>query len=156
GDGTFQPRQDYPVGSRLYPNPMGLAVGDFNGDGILDLATADYGSGEVSVLLGNGDGTFQHALNIPVGGGLNAIVVADFNGDGRADVAVVDLYSQKVSVLLGNGDGTFQPPQQFNVADNPKYLTVGDFNGDGVPDLAVLSFDPYPNGTVTVLLGNGD
>jgi hypothetical protein len=156
GDGTFQPKQDYPVGSRLYPDPMGLAVGDFNGDGIPDLATADYGSGEVSVLLGNGDGTFQPARNIPVGGGLTAIAVADFNGDGRADIAVTSLYNHNVSILLGNGDGTFQSPQPCRVADNPKYLTVGDFNGDGVPDLAVLSFDPYPHGTVTVLLGNGD
>jgi hypothetical protein len=156
GDGTFQAKQDYPVGSRLYPEPMGIAVGDFNGDGIPDLATADYGSGEVSILLGNGDGTFQPARNIPVGGGLTAIAVADFNGDGRADIAVTSLYNHNVSILLGNGDGTFQPPQPVPVADNPKYLTVGEFDGDGVLDLAVLSFDPYPNGTVTLLLGNGD
>ena len=259
GDGTFQPPAYYPAGSELSPYQGSLVVGDFNGDGRLDLAVAGLG---VSVLLGNGDGTFQPPVTLrggdvplcpsprgismatagstsppatstpapctpppmllgngdgtfqfPVtyaGAGLAPLPssAGDFNGDGRLDVAVavkaVDLTRRPgrvsgaswagatapfgtrpghyrggelahrrlvagtstatagstwpsrlghVSVLLGNGDGTFQPQSTYAAGSDPEALVAGDFNGDGRLDLALANY--YPN-DVSVLLGNGD
>jgi hypothetical protein len=152
GDGTLQAKQDYPVPGE----PHGVAIGDFNGDGIPDVAAVE-GSPEplVSILLGNSDGTFQPARNIPVPGAFLDLAVADFTGDGHADIALTT--DAGVAVLLGNGDGTFQAPRYFSAAGgSARHLAVGDYDGDGTPDLAVLSFDPFPQGTVTILLGNGD
>jgi hypothetical protein len=125
-----------------------VAVGDFNGDGIQDLAVANWGSNTVSVLLGNGDGTFQAARNFAAGSHPSSVAVGDFNGDGIQDLAVAE--SGGVSVLLGNGDGTFEAAHSF-AAGGPDSVLVGDFNRDGIQDLAVVS----PFG-VRVLLGNGD
>src|SRR5262245_28650548 len=88
--------------------PFSVAVGDFNGDKVEDLVVANYGSDNVSVLLGNGDGTFQAARNFGVGSDPHSVAVGDFNGDGKPDVAVANQNSDNVSVLLGNGDGSFQ------------------------------------------------
>src|SRR2546422_7531311 len=114
------------------------AVGDVNGDGRPDLAVANYGSNSVSVLLGNGDGTFQAAQTFVAGSGPVWVAVGDVNGDGRLDLAVANYYSNSVSVLLGNGDGTFQTALTFATAGaNPENVAVGDVNLDGRPDLAV-------------------
>ena len=86
------------------------AVGDFNGDGIPDLVTANFNTGEVSVLLGVGDGSFRAARAFPAGRNPFAVAVGDFTGDGILDLAVTNFNSSTVSILLGNGDGTFQPP----------------------------------------------
>ena len=88
--------------------PMSVAVGDFNGDGKADLAVANCDSNNVSVLLGNGNGTFQAAVNYAAGTYPSSVAVGDFNGDGKADLAVANCASNNVSVLLGNGNGTFQ------------------------------------------------
>src|SRR6516164_1156948 len=85
-----------------------VAVGDFNGDAIPDLAVANYG-GTVSVILGKGDGTFLPAKNYPAGIYPASVAVGDFNGDGNQDLAVANGGSNNVSVLLGKGDGTFLP-----------------------------------------------
>ena len=90
---------------------------DFNGDGRADLAVANEGSNDVSILLGNGDGTFQTQQIDAVGSSQTALVTGDFNGDGRADLAVVNAGSDDVSVLLGNGDGTFQPQVTYAVGN---------------------------------------
>src|SRR6266849_3525534 len=85
--------------------PILLAVADLNGDGLLDVAVANWGSNNVSVLLGNGDGSFQPSLSFPVGLNPFSVAVGDFNGDGRLDLAVANTGSNYVSVLLGRGMG---------------------------------------------------
>jgi hypothetical protein len=154
GDGTFQGPQTYAVGSF----PLGVAAGDLNGDGILDLVVVNSamytGTPSLSVLLGNGDGSFQAAQNYAVGKDPDSLALGDFNGDGRADVVVTNDGSGTVSVLLGNGDGTFQARQTYNVGLQPSSVAAVDVNGDGALDLVVA--DSYSGDNVTVLLGNGD
>jgi hypothetical protein len=84
-----------------------VAIGDFNGDGKLDVAVANYAGNDVSILLGNSDGTFDPAVNYSVGQNPTSIAINDFNGDGKIDLAVTNAGSNTVTVLLGNGDGTF-------------------------------------------------
>ncbi|WP_242268897.1 VCBS repeat-containing protein [Bacillus cereus group sp. BfR-BA-01352] len=154
GDGTFQPSTFYPAGDA----PIAITTGDFNGDGKLDLAVTDVavGANNVSVLLGNGDGTFQSPSSLPVGQTPVGIASADFNGDGKLDLVVANEDSQNISVLLGNGDGTFQPAVNYlvgTVGSFPLFLTVADFNNDGLLDLAVGNLG---TNNISVLLGNGD
>ena len=134
-------------------NPTSAAVGDFNGDGKLDLAVANAGSKNVSVLLGNGDGTFKAPVNFGAPGP-QSVAVGDFNGDGKLDLAVANYggYGNvaSVSVLFGNGNGTFQPAVEYiSAGSNPSSLAVADFNGDGRFDMTVA--DPSSS-TVAVLL----
>ena len=162
GDGTFQAAQSFPTAGM---NPVTVAVGDFNGDGRPDLAVTNGANttsgavpGNLAVLLGNGDGTFQAARTIDVGITPAFVAVRDVNGDGRPDLAVANFRSNDVSVLLGNGDGTFQAPRNFDTGTGPLSIAVGDVNSDGQADLAVANFDFNIRGpnTVSVLLGNGD
>src|SRR6267143_1581467 len=134
-------------------NPTSVTAGDFNGDGKLDLAVTNSGSYSVSVLLGNGDGTFRAAANYGVGFLPLSVTSGDFNGDGKPDLAVANQGSNNVSVLLGNGDGTFQTAVSYSVGSHPVSGTRGYFNGDGKPALAVAT--PGSN-NVRILLGNGD
>ena len=143
-------RSDYAVGL----TPPSLATADLNGDGILDLAVVDYGEGKVSILLGNGDGTFQAHVDYATGGSTpSTVVVRDFNGDGKLDLAVRNQGTNTVSVLLGNGDGTFQSAVTFPTGTYKSRLAVGDFNGDGVLDLVTTN---NGDNTISILLGNGD
>ena len=132
--------------------PRAVAVADVNGDGIPDVITANYISGTVSVLLGNGDGSFQQQQTFAVGMRPSSVVVADVNGDGTPDLVVANRLSNTVSVLLGNGDGSFQQQQTFAAGPTPVAVAVADVNGDGIPDLIVANRD---SGMVSVLLGKG-
>ncbi len=151
GDGTFQA----PVNYAADQSPVAVAVGDFNGDGKLDLAVVNTDSNNISVLLGNGDGTFQAASNFGTQMSPRRLAVADFNADGKLDIVVTNMASNTVSVLLGNGEGTFQSALDFPVGNLPQAVAVGDFNGDGKLDL-VVPVSGNNNGSVNVLLGNGD
>src|SRR5207249_3207890 len=106
----------------------------------------------VSILLGNGDGTFRPATTVAAGGSPASVAIGDFNRDGIPDLAVANYYYNVVSVLLGNGDGTFRPAVTTATGANPASVAVADLNRDGVPDLAVANY--YSN-TVSVLLGSG-
>jgi len=134
-------------------SPFALATGDFNGDGKLDLVVANFGSNNISVLLGNGDGTFQAAVNYSAGSGPRSIAVGDFNGDGRLDLAVANATSSDISIFLGKGDGTFQPAVNYSAGGGCQSVTAGDFNGDGKLDLAAANAN---SNNISVLLGNGD
>ena len=113
--------------------------------------TTNYGSNTVSVLLGNGDGTFQAGQDFATGTNPKGVAIADFSGDGKQDIIVNNNGSNTVSLLLGNGDGTFQARQDFSVGSSPDGLAVGDFNEDGVRDLVTAASGAN---TVSVLLGN--
>jgi hypothetical protein len=149
GDGTFSAAQAFDVGQ----GPSSIAVGDFDGDGKLDLAVTNLTDDTVSVLLGNGDGTFQTQQVNTTGAAPMAVAVGDFNGDGKLDLAVANSTDNTISVLFGNGDGTFQTAQSFSTGKQPRALAVGDFNGDGKLDLAVAN---STDNTISVLFGNGD
>jgi len=152
-DGTFQSAVSYPATT----NAIALIVADLNRDGKLDLAVGGVDASnenQVTVLLGNGDGTFQAAVNSLVPGtGIDAIGVGDFNGDGKRDLAVANYYSNNVVIMLGNGDGTFQPAPNTLTAGGPGSVAVGDFNGDGKADLAV---GVLAGNHVSIFLGKGD
>jgi hypothetical protein len=157
GDGTFQAPRTFPAG----PFPASVAVEDFNGDGNLDLAVTNAitPTGTVSVLLGNGDGSFQDPRTFAAGSYPQSVAVGDFNGDSVPDLAVANASGNNVSVFLGNGDGSFQAARNFAAGSDPQSLAVGDFNGDGIPDLAVANagiFPYYTDGSVSMLLGNGN
>ncbi len=146
-----------PVSYEADTEPVTVAVGDVNVDGIPDLVTPNFRGHTVSVFLGNGDGTFQAARNSAAGPVVSA-EVAEFNSDGKPDLVVATLgeypfaADSSVSVLLGNGDGTFQAP--YRVADSG-FPVVGDLNGDGKLDLAIALAN-FSDRHVGVLLGNGD
>jgi hypothetical protein len=152
GDGTFEPQ----LQSAVTDTPTihdGLAVGDFDRDGHLDLATAQLGTSDISVLLGKGDGTFQLPLRFAVGLGPVAAVSGDFSNSGRRDVASVNATTNEVAVALGAGDGTLGSPLFYPVGVGPVAIVTGDFNGDGRLDLAIVNF---ASNDVSVLLGLGD
>jgi hypothetical protein len=153
GDGTFQPQATYSVtdanGNGI--GPTSVAVGDFNNDGNLDVVTANYTDGTVSVLLGNGDGTFQPAVTYVVGNNPNSVAVGDFNHDGNLDIVVANTADNTVSVLLGNMDGTFQTAVSYNVGAGPFAVATAKINGH----YDVVTANSKDN-TVSVLEGNSD
>lgn len=138
-------------------NPWGVAAGDFDSNGLFDLAVPNAGSTDdtnVRVFLGSGDGSFAGAGDYGAGNQPRAVAAGDWDGDAALDLVVANYSSNTVSLLLGNGDGTFRPadPQDYAVGVNPANLIPGDFNGDGYLDLAVLNVGSQ---TVSVLLNAG-
>lgn len=157
GDGSFAAYLHYATGH----GPSSVAIGDLNGDGKPDLVTTNAAllDNTVSVLLGNGDGTFAASVDYGVSAIPDCIAIGDLNGDGKPDlVAGSSSYSLQgaVSVLLGSGDGTFSAAVQYGSANSVQSVAIGDLNADGKPDLAASSNENVLAGVVSVLLGNGD
>jgi hypothetical protein len=150
GRGAFSPRHD--VAIDRYPYSAELA--DLNGDGILDVITANASSDNLSVLLGKGDGAFQPRLDFATGAGPESVAVSDFNSDTKLDLAVANEAGNTVSILLGTGDGSFGGHMDLDTGQNPLAIVAGDFNGDGKSDLAVGN--GAPANAVSILMGNGD
>jgi hypothetical protein len=165
GDGTLQAETRYNIGTLPIPSPTngstseiasGIAVADFNNDGDLDLAATCYAAGTSSVLLGNGDGTFQTqgmttGFNTPA---WNA--VGDLNLDGNIDMVLSLQFAGEISVCFGLGNGAFQAPQYLSVGDTPWYVEIADINTDGAPDIIVTdSATLSGDSTVWVLFNNG-
>jgi uncharacterized repeat protein (TIGR01451 family) len=155
----FAPPKSYPVGT----SPRAVVVGDFNGDGKPDIAVANSDSANVSVLLGNGDGTLKPAVNFGVGNSPLAISIGDFNGDGKLDLAVfqpgdpTNNVAGAVSILLGYGDGTFQVAKTTALTTQAASMAIGDFNSDKKADIVIGNIDPATgNLTLDLFIGNGD
>jgi hypothetical protein len=177
GDGTFKP-------GRATTGVLGysrwVSTGDFNRDGKLDLAFADgqqingsAGNAELSIALGNGDGTFKTPVHyaspgLPSSDNLNPedVVVGDVNGDGKLD-AIVSNYDDNINVFLGHGDGTFKPAVGYSPGEYPRDVVIRDVNGDGKADLVVnnlginvggaeFAIEGYQPGSVAIMLGNGN
>jgi hypothetical protein len=150
GNGIFAAARNYKVDT----GTTAVAVADFNGDGMPDLVVLSSTSQRLTVLQGNGSGTFTVGTqHFSAGNGPVRLAVADFDGDGKIDVVVVNKRSNNVSVLLGNGNLTFQNAANYPVGTSPYAAAVGDFNRDGIPDLAVSNAG---SNNVTILLGKGD
>ena len=138
----------YPVGK----NPTSVTTGDFNGDGFTDLVTTNIGDNTLSVLLGNGDGTFKEQTQVQATRDPRALVVNDFNGDGRLDLAVACSGSDQVAIFFGLPQGAFSENGRYPVHKTPVSIASGDLNGDRAPDLVVA----LRNDKIKVLLGNAD
>ncbi len=147
GGGGFGTAKDYLIQGMC----VSLVLGDFNGDGNVDVAASN--TAVVSVLLGKGDGTLAQPVNYRAGMDPQGLVAGDFNGDGKLDLATSNFDSSSVSVLIGNGDGTFQGHVDYTVDADPQGLVTGDFNGDGILDLVVSN---KTENEVSLLLGVGD
>ena len=155
GNGNFAPPGPF---SAVGSEPDSIAVGDFNKDGKLDVVVANFGDlapASISLLLGNGDGTFQPQSNLPLpsNAGPWDVGVADLNGDGNLDIVSSNNNESYLSMYLGKGDGTFQQPTKAFCAYAPENMVIMDFNGDGIPDIAFMSYGEEDAG---VLVGKGD
>jgi FG-GAP-like repeat/Abnormal spindle-like microcephaly-assoc'd, ASPM-SPD-2-Hydin len=150
GDGTFKPAVNYAGGKA----PRGIASGDFNNDGIVDLAVANNLDGSVSIYIGNGDGTFQPYVEYPADVNPKAVAVGDFNNDGNQDLAVANHDTNDVSILFGDGKGHFAAPVNYPVGLNPRDVHVANLRG-GVNEQDLVTANGGAT-TISVLLGNGD
>jgi hypothetical protein len=163
GDGTFQAHMDRPANDL----PQSVVVADFNNDQKLDLALvnapADFGQGNISILMGNGDGTFRNPVQYAAAVGTNSLTAADLNADGIQDLVVANSDAQfttgALNIFIGKGNGTFQPPTTLEFGLGASAVAVADLNGDGRVDLAVSTFDrstiPGPD-SLSIFLENGD
>ena len=176
GDGTFTVGATYPSDTAAGPNPVGLVVGDFNGDGKPDLAVINnFGNpaatADVGILLNNGNGGFNTVVPYPLSTVATELASAALRGTGKALDLIVPLYGTSttagsaVAILLGKGDGTFGTETDVPLTNtgvknpylNPYDVAVGDLNGDGKADLAVTIEDQtHFNQGIAVVFGNGD
>ncbi len=145
----FAPHTDFAVGT----TPQCVTAADFNGDGNADLATANWDSNNVSVLLNNGNGGFAAKTNFVVGTNPQSIATADFNNDGNADLVAANVNNNNISILLGNGLGGFAAKTNYAMGSWARSIAVADFNNDGKADLATANSG---SDNVSVRLGNGN
>jgi large repetitive protein len=164
GDGTFANATSFATGSPPvndmtgYAGPFSVALGDVNGDGKLDIVTANAYPGTVSVLLGKGDGTFADYVDYGCGKSPYRVVLGDVNRDGKPDIVTANNRSDTVSVLLGKGDGTLDARPGFQLGHQARLAALGDFNNDGRLDVMTSSapLTSGDDGLASLLLGKGD
>ncbi|MBK9307641.1 MAG: VCBS repeat-containing protein [Nitrospira sp.] len=132
-------------------NPTSVTTGDFNQDSFTDLVTTNISSNTISILLGNGDGTFKDQIQVHVCQEPRALAMGDFNEDAHDDVALACSGGDEITLLLGHGNGRFEEGQRYPVHRTPIALATGDINGDGHADLVVA----LRNDKVKVFLGSG-
>jgi flagellin-like hook-associated protein FlgL len=150
GDGSFSLSATYTVAGS---DPRGLAVADYNGDGIDDLAVTEPGPNKVGIWLGRSDGTFTSGGTYAIGTYPRAVSAADLNQDGQIDLVTADGDDGKMSVLFGNGNGTFRARTSYAAGTNTRWVQLGDFNSDGAAD--IVATDTGGN-AISLLLNNGD
>jgi len=144
----------YP-GETTGENPYSITAADFNGDGAVDLATANSGSNNITVLLNDGNGDFT-GVDYASGTAPFAILSADFNGDGHPDLVTVNRLSADVTIFLGNGDGTFGGGVSYEIDEKPISVTAADYDGDGDNDIAIGHYDEQDFSNISFLFNNGD
>jgi hypothetical protein len=151
GNGTFQPAVNYSISNdpQVANFPGFVTVGRLRNNGPLDIVTTNFGTSNVTVLLGNGDGTFGAPIHVNAGAGNEAAAIADFNDDGTPDILVTNHSTDTVILLPGNGDGTFRAPVQLATGATPFAMSVGQFDGHNLPEVAVLG-----TATISVLLND--
>lgn len=151
GNGTFQAPVTIATTTEPGDSPYRLVVADLNGDGKLDVAFSNFYEPYVTVVLGNGDGSFQPPVDYPAGNFPSGLSVGDLNGDGKKDLVVAnESESGTVSVLLGNGNGTFQAPQVLSVGTMPGVVAAIDLTGDGKVDIVADSGDAFVTALVNI------
>jgi hypothetical protein len=164
GNDTFQTPQDINIdGATDGINEFlwsGLDLGDIDGDGSLDVALVFWLRDEVTVLKGNGDGSFQMPRRFAVGGQPNSVLLEDLNGDNTLDIVTANSESRGISVLLGNGDGSFQDQQHTVIGERPFRMAFGELNGDGALDMVTMNMSSSEEHSrdisISVLHGEGD
>jgi tetratricopeptide (TPR) repeat protein len=154
GNGSASFSQAFSSPFAVGQSPVAIASADLNGDSHPDLTVVNQTDNTVSVLLGNGDGTFTSALNSPLGTGQapTSVAIADFNGDGVPDIAVTDPQTDSVSVFLGLGQGLFAPAFELPVGTDPTAILAASLSGATLPDVAITDNPPGIAGQVTVIL----
>ncbi|CAF1515382.1 unnamed protein product, partial [Adineta ricciae] len=145
----FEASKKYSVGS----NPSYVALGHFRNDREIDIAVTNREVNSVTVLFGDGHGTFKYPWLYDVGRGPLSVLSYDFNSDKNMDLVITNQYSNTIGIMLGNGDGYFRPMQNYDVGQHPTYTIAADFNNDTTLDLAVVNSG---DNNVNVLLGNAD
>jgi hypothetical protein len=163
GKGQFQRAAKSPFIVHARPHTHGIATGDFNGDGYLDLATDSWADNKVLTLFGDGKGNFGAQMSFQVGSRpYQRLRVADVNKDGKPDIITTNLEGNNATVLLGQGEGKFQESKgsPFPAGDAPFGVAIGDVNGDNNPDLAIvnsptITAESKGKDGLTILLGDG-
>lgn len=148
---NYQPFSSFVIGG----GASYVAMSDVNRDSKLDLISANQGTNTVSVLIGNGDGTFNLHKDYQTGNKPNHIIAVDVNADGKQDLITSNELDNTISVLIGNGDGSYLLPKTYPVGQIPWYVASGDLNRDGKPDIIVAN-RKYISNNISVLLNNGD
>jgi FG-GAP-like repeat len=163
GKGQFQQAPNSPFSVKSKPHTHGIATGDFNGDGKLDLVTDSWAENKVLIIFGDGKGNFGNQTFYNVGNHpYQRLRASDLYKDGRPDIVTSNLDGRNVTVLLGVGDGKLQEAQgsPFPAGDTPFGIAIGDVNGDGNQDIAVLNSPSITSENkgkdgLTILLGDG-